>query len=422
METDKKAYIYILMVSVLFVYVFPVTLELLDNDVFYHLLVARQIIDSGSPYFLHQPFLNHPQGLIHYYPPLFHWILVLSSMITGLEKGALYLKLLFYPLALLSFYVLVSSTLNKKTAFFSIIVLSTFFPFSARTHMAIPEALQYILIPLLLLSYLRGKEKICGFLLFLALINHLYDSLMLAVVLLTHWYLYRRETYRMQDTLLVAFPGLMFQLYGICGHLTVFQIGVDEGYLFERITLALASVFIPFLLCFWFILKRLLNPGNCVYILWFISALPVLFRLPGRFPAYIAMPLAVIVAVSLMDARKLLEKKGIYSSVVLSLLVLNLVFSTLFYPHVYDFYKPGIDSQEGEALSWIKENIPLNDVVSVGEGRSFYEGYKVAYCTGHRTTESWNQSLYLYIPYEMNDDNWSLAVDYGRYRIYHRTI
>jgi len=422
METDKKAYTLIIAVSILFICAVPLSMKLLDNDVFYHLLIAKQMIESGQPYFFNQPYFNHPQGILHYYPPLFHWILALTSLIVGLENAPLIWKPLFYPLAVFSFYHLVSKSFDKKTAYYSLIVLSTVFPFLARTHMAIPEALQYILIPLIFYAYLENKEKTCGLLLLMALINHLYDSLLIALVILAHARFNRNKGYAIHRTLLIALPGLIIQLYGITGHMMVYSPPIDLWFLNQKINLALSGTSMLLLLGLYYATRQLNNPKNTIYLLWIISSIPVLFILPGRFPAYAAMPLSVIGAISLMDLRKNISDKKIYLLVVFLLLVLNLLFSTLFYPHIYDYMKPGIDEQEEKALNWIKQNITLDEVVSVGSAGRYYEGYKIAYYSGHKTTDSWNKSRYLYALYDVDDSGWNLSAQYGRYRIYERTI
>jgi len=431
MKLDKIVCLYIILASMLSILFFPVILEPLDNDVFYHLIIAREMINSKTPLILHDPWFNAPEGLLHSYPPLFHWVLVLFSLggILNMEQIAVLFQIVFYPLALLTVYRLVSYVENKETAFVAIVILTLYFPFFGRTHLAIPEALQHVLIPLTFLAYLKGREKLCGILMALMLANHIFDPLLVFFAILTHYILYRKEPFNIRDFLLITSPGLIFQAYGIYGFFglvsmvqsaSISDIALSLSSNYYRMYLALVSSSVMIILGVWFFRRKLINRSNAIFAVWFLFSLPVFFKLPNRFPAYVGLPLAALAAIliiKLRDGRKFFY--DLYLPIIIALLISSTYLSYLWFPHVHDFYKPGVDVNERLALSWIEKNIPKDEIIQLNRGRTFYEGYRIAYFTDHKTTESENISRYLYSIFpDDSSENWTLLRHYDTYKIY----
>ncbi|OYT54779.1 MAG: hypothetical protein B6U72_01550 [Candidatus Altiarchaeales archaeon ex4484_2] len=424
METDKTAYIYILLVSACIILVHSSMLDFLDYDVFYHLLVAGELIKQKTLFLLHDPWFNHPSGLIHYYPPLFHWILALSSLIAGLEKGALFLKLMFYPLALLSIYHLVSHVEGRETAFLSVILLSITPLFYTRVHLAIPESLQHVLIPLIFLFYLRGNAKLSGLITSLTLANHLYDSLLVFFAVSAHCLLYRKKTFNITNYFLFSLPGMVIQLYGVYAHSITYW-AIYNISLLQRLslmTVVLLGVVIPMVFLFWFIRRGLLDKTNSIFLVWFLFTLPILPGLPLRFPPYTLVPLMVLSSILFMDLRKEVDFRLLYMPLIVFLLITQVFLSPLSFSIIAGFQGPCIDADERKALTWLRDNLPPGEPILLTEIQNPLQGFmkSVPYFTGHPVTGLLNQSRYLYTLSEIKDDNWSLAVEYGIYRIYHR--
>ncbi|MCK4491120.1 MAG: hypothetical protein KAU03_00745 [Candidatus Altiarchaeales archaeon] len=384
------------------------------------------MINSKTPFILHEPWFNAPKGSLHYYPPLFHWILVLFSLggTLDMRQLAVLFQIIFYPLALLTTYHLVSYVENKETGFIAVVVLTSYFPFFGRTHLPIPEALQHILIPLAFLTYLKSKDKLCGIILAMLLMNHIYDSLLILSAIFTHWFVYRRESFNMRNLLLISSLGLIFQLHGIYGHMYIHH---NQPWLTNplpgisyRSYLAVASSSIMLILGSCCILRKSLSKSNNIFIFWFLFTLPIFWKMTHRFPAYAGAPLAVLAAILIVKLKN--EGKnfyGVYLPIIVGLLVANACISYLAFPHIHDFYKPGVDENEKLALLWIKQNIPAEQIIQLGPRRSFYDGYRIAYFTGHKTTESENIAGYLYCVHPVEPPgNWTLIKGYGLYRIY----
>ena len=116
------------------------------------------------------------------------------------------------------------------------------------------------------------------------------------------------------------------------------------------------------------------------------------------------------------------KKKNFYSSylpVLVLFLLLNAYVSYIAFPHVYDFHKPGVDVNERQMINLIGENISKDDIIQLNPGRSFYEGYRIAYYSGHTTTEKENISNYLYHIYQdPPPERWSLVKNISFYQLY----
>ena len=433
-KTNWLAYGYVFFVSIASVALFPVIQEPLDNDVFYHMAVAREMVEQNN-FIAKERWFESPGGLLQFkYPPLFHWLLVLFSLggAIDFEIIAVAFQIVFYPFALISSYLLVSHIKDKGTGFIAIILLTLYFPFFGRTHMAIPEALQHSLIPLTFLFYLKHKEKVAGVMMSIMLANHLFDAVFVLLTILGHWFFYRRGTFGILFFLLLSLPGMVFQVYGICGILNLnsvrnasnsydFAISVSSNY--YRMFLALTSSSIMLILSIWAFRKNILYEDSLLLVIWFLFLVLIFLKLPNRFPAYAALPLGFFVA---MLIKNILDKRSpsyeYHLSIIAGLLIANIFLSYQWFPHVYDFYKPGVDKNEKEALLWIKDNLPREEVIQVNPGRSFYEGYRIVYFARHNTTESKNKAKYLYTVFSNEpSDKWCILKTYGLYKIYIRS-
>jgi len=424
MDIERLTYIYIISVSVLSIIIFPVILEPLDNDVFYHLTIARDMIEKKTPVLYHVDWYFAPQGVLHWYPPLFHWLLVIFSLggLINLEYIAIFFQLIFYPLALLSAYHLVSYMENQKIGFITTLLLSTYFPFFARTHLAIPEALQHILIPVAFLMYLKGNEKLSILTLIALALSHRYDALLVFFAIIFHWALYKRKLYDIRNTVILFIPFLLLQVYYIqatpnsaLSRLTM------QGHTEYRFISGIVCTFILGILFVWSILTIERNSNRNCIIVWFLFTIPIfVFSMASRFPAYAAMPMSILVAIMIDREIKKYQRYSVNLPIIAVLLLANIYISYEFYAHACDFMKPGVDKQEEEALLWISKNIPEDEIILVR--RSFYEGCRITYYTHHKTTQSPEYSKYLYISPHNNppQNGWKIIKESGPYKVYRK--
>ncbi len=415
MEIGKIAYLYIILVSLLSIIIFPIiSTSLLDHDVFFHLLVSKEMIKEKTPFLLHEPWTTTLETLS--YPPLFHWVLVLFSLFGFLpmENLALFFQIIFYPLALLTFYQLTSYMEDRKTGFIAVIILSLYFPFFARTHLAIPEALQHIFIPLVFLSYLKGREKLCGLFSLFLFLNHNLDAFLILLIIGIHWLFYKRGKFAMLNTLLISSPGIILQLYS---HFS-FTDPIEN--IFSKLgntssidlSLALLSSGILFLIGVWALLKyrKGINP---LLILWFLGTLIILFSYrAARFPAYLGPPASIIIAMALLKEFKT-EGRFSLAFPIVGLIAISIYTSAIFFPFCYDFYGPGINEVEESSYQWIKSNLTGRSIFFVGS-----HGYKLVYFTDQKVIRDGGGGEYLFsnLPHYSPDEGWRLIRDFGEYR------
>jgi hypothetical protein len=173
----------------------------------------------------------------------------------------------------------------------------------------------------------------------------------------------------------------------------------------------------------WALRKNILYGDSILLVIWFLFLILIFLKLPNRFPAYAGLPLAYFVAKGIWNV---LEEKGprylYHFSLIAGLLIANIYLSYQFFPHLRDFDKPGVDGNEREALLWIRDNLPSNEVIQVNPGRSFFEGYRIVYFTKHNSMEGGTRAKYLYSASSNEPSGeWRIVKNYGRYKIYVRS-
>jgi len=432
MKIERAVYLYIILVSLLSLAIFPVISHLLSDDVFYHLIVVREMINSKTPLIIHEPWFNAPEGVFHNRPPLFYWLMVLVSIggVLNIEHVAIFFQFIFYPLALLTVYCLASYIDNKRVGLISVIILSTYLPFFARTHLCIPEALEHVMVPLALLYYLKGKEKTCGLFLLALFLNHSYYPFLVLFIIVSHWTLYKRRSYNLLSTLLIALPGISLQLYyrlhSIMGYVIMVTSMTTTGYVdchnVSYAILCTAIILFVGLLSMW---KSTHNQKNNILVMWFLSTIPILFLYhPARFPAYVASPLIIAIAMLIDDEINRYTGSWTYSRTIQGiaiLLFINIIISTAFFTYAYDLATPALDDMEASALSWISENIPENQIILVPSGYGKCMSYRIVYYTNHGVTTIPSNSTCFYVAsQELSNDDWVIYRRWGWYRIYKR--
>ena len=264
------------------------------------------------------------------------------------------------------------------------------------------------------------------------LANHVFDAIFCLFTILGHWFLYRRATFNVLFFLLLSLPGIIFQVYGVYGFLalnsiksmsSVYDFATSVSSNYSRMFLGIACPSIILTLGIWSLRKDTLCKDSILLVIWFFFLILIFLKLPNRFPGYAGLPLAFFAATGI---RKVFEKKSpryeYYLSIIAGLMIANIYWSYQFFPHVYDFYKPGADKKQRQALLYIRDNLPSKEVIQVNPGRSFYEGYRIVYFTRHNSTETAGKAKYLYsvLPDEPSGE-WSVLKIYGKHKIYMRS-
>ena len=163
----------------------------LGDDCWYHLAVARKIIELGEiP--LWDTWEFQPVGRPHLYPPLLHVLIAFFSKdAESVIEGAKVLQIFIYPAALLTSWYFARLLFSSKVAFISLIILSMDATFLLIFIGIMPSSLVNLIIPILLVSFLSKRLKTSIFLMVLCLYSHLSFPFLVLICLLVVSYKYR---------------------------------------------------------------------------------------------------------------------------------------------------------------------------------------------------------------------------------------
>jgi hypothetical protein len=430
MNWNRVIIVYIVLATMMSPVLFPLLLTPVDNDVWFHLSMVRDMRESADLFPLEIRWINAPQGISQWYPLLFHWLLYGLSLggLLDLVTVAILAQLFLFPCVLIAVYLLANHIYNPRVAFISVVIVSTFFPFFSRTHNCIPEALQHILIPLAILAYLKGRSRMCGLLLTLQFLNHHLDPFLVLGFIVVHRVCSASPSrFSLPHMLIFASPGGIIQLWWLTRRAesafnllrTVYT--VETGF-WSRIFLnGIEPSLVLLLLVIYALYKRIDISYRMLLILWIISLLPILFsQLGSRFPAYFVTPASLIVAPFVVHlGRKLLTPMMMVKCIIF--FITSVTSSYTFFGHTHDLTVPAISPQMRDALKWIDTHTPQDAIVLVNPYRTPYDGVRIYFFTNRRVTEvPASADFHLSLHPSPESSAWPLSVEFNGIFIYKR--
>ncbi len=431
MNWNRVTTAYIAIATLMAPVFFPLLLTPVDNDVWFHLSLVRDMVESANLFPLEINWINSPEGIPRWYPIFFHWVLYALSFggLIDLVTIAVLAQLFFFPCALFAIFFLAKHVGNPRAAFFSVVFTSTFFPFFSRTHNCIPEALQHILIPLTILVYLKGHSRTCGVLLSLQFLNHLLDPFLVLGVIVVHRICSRTHScFSLPSMVIYALPGLVIQLWWLIKRSEVALPMVRSvynaysGFWSEVILNGILPSYFLLLLIIYALSKRIKIPHLRLLIFWIISLLLILFsRLGSRFPAYFVTPasLLIVSVMTRLRIKLLTPEMGKWAF----LFLCSIVFSYTFFGHTHDLTVPAVPPQLRNALQWIETHFPQDAIVLVNPGRTNYDGVRIYFFTKRRVTElPTSADVHLSYHHSPVSAAWRLSAEFDGIYVYERKV
>jgi hypothetical protein len=375
----------VLCLAVTAVGLFPnIAHELLSDDVYYHLITAREMLLRKTPLLLQDDWLFPPQGRPHLYPPFFHWLLLALTFGGRLdwELVTRSLQVLLYPVLLLVTFTYYRRALSRSQAWSAWCLLICFFPFFARAHLAIPEAVEHLLVPLLFIAFLSGRAVVAGGLLLTLFLTHNLTPPLYLAALTAGTFLQRANPqYRALRTVwLLASPGILL-------HLFVAWLGADAPfYLADKLRPRWETIAVLYahplreLPCLspWLILAAagLFRPGprrqHVWPALWLLSTLPILFTYSARFPGYAAVPMCYFAGCGAAALVSRWRRLSPWACLVLPGLFIASYGS---YSYKYSVHRR-LDTHQRTAFRWIDEHIPAGEWLGT---ETLFTGYRLKY-------------------------------------------
>ena len=429
MNTKYFCAFYIIISTILSPILFPLLLTPVDNDVFFHLSMVRNVQENLDFFPRSINWLNAPDGIDQFYPLFFHWLFFLLSFcgFFDLINITILFQILAFPCALTSLYFLSKHIHGEQKAFIAVVIASTFFPFFSRTHNCIPESIQHILIPLTVLFYLKKNVKLCGVLITIQFLNHFLDPF-LVLLFITIDKVINRKTNKSSlfFIYICAFPGIAVQIYWLTLKQQIYTINnayAAANTFWPEITLnALLPSLILMILVVVSIVKENKKRKYLIIYLWILSLLSIFFlNYPSRFPAYFAIPASILIS-TLIDQNITDFSKIKFINVAL-LLLISICLSFIFFGHRHDLQYPSVSVAFKDAVLWIKNFTPENSIISVNPGRTLYDGVKIYYLTRRRVTENLAYSNFHFSNKKnASIENWNLIEIFDDIYIYERKM
>jgi len=422
--------------TIVWLTVFPaLRSEPLSDDVYYHMLTAREMVRLGQVGLLEDEWFLAPEGRVHVYPPFFHWILVGLSWgdTEKLEEAAVAAQWLLGPLALLAFFLLALEVLSPLQALLALVLLAVSFPFGARTHLAVPEAVEHIAGPLLLLAWLKRREWLCGLLLLILFLNHSMTPFLMIAGLLAHAFLERRRDPSqakrvLAPILLVASVGIVLQL--ISAWMNASAVHFDDDKLRPTLGFVLRAYFnpvfgtscmlVPLGFGLWGLWRHRSDSRFLLMALAVAAHLPTLMTYSGRFAPYALVPLCLAAARVGGDLLPRVARPAA-ALVTIVLLAVQTWSSFHLYKYNYDFTRPS-DRQQGEFLRSAQSLVPEAEIVCVDE---LFYAYRVAWYMQRNTTMSaleCREAGFRYSVARPMSSPWVPAASSGAHMLYARDL
>jgi hypothetical protein len=284
------------------------------SDINLHLKLSQGWIALDFPVF-NEEYFN--KGFP--YPPAFHITLAVLSLLPVLDliDIANLLQVVLFPLILVSTFYLIYNRLDIYTATVTTLLLATSPAFWDRGAQVIPQAVDLLLLPLVVLFFIERKDR-----LFIAascylLYSHwLYAGLPI-ISLFAYSIFFERERIKVfKPMLLVSLPLII--LMGIhtpamlkgeafipeAGGINEPQeLGVRTEPLFAIKYLGYPLFFLIFISAIHLKFKNISNLEK-ITVLWILGLTPMITFFPDRFIEYVAQPIAILGGITTADLVK----------------------------------------------------------------------------------------------------------------------
>lgn len=290
-------------------------INLVGDDVWYHMSVAQKILESKKiP--LEDSWSFQPLGRPHLYPPLFHLAIAgISGSPENVVNCIPILACLLYPLALLASWYAMRRLFNSKIAFLILLFLAVDVIFSIPAFELTPSALVLIFLPLLLVTFINKKVALSVLLLTLILYTHTILSICAILILLIYSLKFQDYKKYFRNvclwSLLFFSPWLIHILWHI-NYISLFNyayrlqhFGLWSVALFSGHTINILYLFLAVLALF-ILRRKLLTEPYYILPCTLIGLIPMLILLGGRYWWHVEI---FIIALAALPVQKYLPKK-----------------------------------------------------------------------------------------------------------------
>jgi len=228
------------------------------------------------------------------YPPLFHLMLV-PLVWLNLIPYVKYLQIIFYLSAIGSSMFLAYKLNGKVASIIMGIILFSSLAFLDRSIQVIPQAIEFIIFPLVILLYNKKKFKTVGLLLLILSYSHSM-GIVFTLILFFYTLTVKRNYDKMYLILILAIPSLIWFPFGLN---PATELSSNAKILLDPLSQIFyaSPLFFSFLIVSMFSMFSSNSPNpekHYLFFLWFLVFTPLAFTLIDRWLQYILVPLIML--------------------------------------------------------------------------------------------------------------------------------
>ena len=286
-------------------------------DIYYHISVALSF-DKAGGIVLWDFWEFAPEGRPHLYPPFLHCIMLFLSEFFGDIAVGKFISFVMFPASQVTVWGFTREVYSRKTAFYSVVVLSSCVEYFRLQAITSAAALVLVLVPLVFLAFEKRRYIASGILLALCLYTHVGMGPIAVCSLLLYSVVYREKIKEAAKVVVISL--ILYAPWGIHELMNMESLAANSppssgALVVFPWVLGIVGVF----LC----LKR--KKEFLIPVCMLVCMVPIAFSYMGRFTGHVILPLAVLSGVTLshVDEKLTGNKKAVF--VVGALLVLGLI-------------------------------------------------------------------------------------------------
>lgn len=290
-------------------------------DIYYHMSVAVSFEKAGGIVFW--DFWEFaPEGRVHLYPPFLHCIMLfLSEFLSDMAVGK-FISFVMFPASQISVWIFAREIYSRKTAFYTVLVLSSCMEYFRLQAITSAAALVLVLMPLVFLAFEKRKYIASSILLALCLYTHVGMGPIAVGSFLFYGIVYREKMKKAARVIAVSL--LLYAPWGVHELMNTGNLAANSPPSSGALMVfpwVLGTIGI--ILC----LKR--KKEFLIPVCIFVCMVPIAFSYMGRFTGHVVLPLAVLsgITLSYADERLAGNKRTVF--VIGSLLMLSLIAPTV---------------------------------------------------------------------------------------------
>jgi hypothetical protein len=290
-------------------------------DIYYHMSVALSF-DKAGGIVLWDFWEFAPEGRPHLYPPFLHCVMLFLSEFFGNITVGKFISFAMFPASQVTVWAFAREIYSRKTAFYSVVVLSSCVEYFRLQAVTSAAALVLVLIPLVFFAFEKKKYIASTILLSLCLYTHVGMGPIAACAFLLYGVLYREKIKKAAQVIAASF--VLYAPWGIHELMNMESLAANSppssGTL---VVFPWVLGILGIILC----LKR--RKEFLIPICIFVCMIPIASSYMGRFTGHVVLPLAVLsgITLSYVDEKIAGNKRAVF--VIGTLLVLSLVAPTV---------------------------------------------------------------------------------------------